>query len=158
MSVENEISQLINQIYTVELVLKTFHARARKYEDVLLYDSEAHTLEVIAGHEGISQTQLGELTFRTKGATSIMVDKLIEKGLVCQQRMENNRRCCTLTLTDLGRAVNQAHMAYDAAHAKMVAESVEIDAASLHTANQILSRLIDFYTTFPEAGQADKNI
>lgn len=157
MSVENEINQLINQIYTVELVLKTFHARPRKYEGVLLYDSEAHTLEVIAGNEGISQTQLGELTFRTKGATSIMVDKLIEKGLICQQRIKSNRRCCALTLTDLGHAVNQAHMAYDAAHAKMVAESVKIDEASLHSANQILTCIIDFYTNFPQTDRIDEN-
>lgn len=148
MSVANEINHLINQIYTAELILKGFHVRPRAYGDTVLYDSETHTLEVIADNEGITQTQLGELTFRTKGATSIMVDKLIQKGLVYQQRDENNRRRCQLFLTELGRTVNKAHKAYDAAHSERIAALSGIDEEDLHEVNETLSHLIDVYMQF----------
>lgn len=148
MSAAKEINRLINQIYTAELILKAFHARPHTYGDTVLYDSESHTLEVIADNQGITQTQLGELTFRTKGATSIMVDKLIQKGLVSQKRDESNRRRCRLFLTELGRMVNKAHKDYDAAHSERIAALSEMNEEALHETNETLSHLIDVYTQF----------
>ena len=100
MTAEKEIAHLINQLYTVETLMKVFHRDPHSYCGVTLYDCEAHTLEKIAENEGLSQAQLTRMTFRTKGATSVMVDKLIQKGLVYRDRPEKDRRQCLLRLTE----------------------------------------------------------
>ena len=75
-----------------------------------LTPTEAHTLKMIALNEGISQTELSEQMYRTAGATSVMVDKLVEKGLVHRQRVDGDQRRYLLTLTDRGRLVHASHI------------------------------------------------
>lgn len=151
MSAANEINRLIDQVYTIELLLKSFHAKPRSYDGLTIYDSETHTLKIIAENEGISQTQLSERTFRTKGATSLMVDKLIEKGLIRRQRTPDDQRRYFLALTDKGRAVHLSHLAYDKAHAEMVAAASGIGQEDLKLTNGVLERLITFYEKYQQA-------
>ena len=148
MSASNEINHLINQLYTVELIMKALRVRPRSYFDIELYDNEAHTLEMIVENEGLSQAELTERMFRTKGSTSVMVDKLIKKGLVSREKLETDRRYCILTPTEKGRKVNQAHINYDMEHARLVAESINLKEEELKETNRILEHLIEFYTDF----------
>lgn len=148
MSVSNEIYHLINQLYTVELIMKALRVRPRNYLGEELYDNESHTLEMIVENEGISQAGLTEKMFRTKGSTSVMVDKLIEKGLVSREKSESDRRYCVLVPTEKGREVNQAHINRDMEHASIVAESIDLCEEELKETNKSLEKLIEFYTEF----------
>ena len=118
MSSINEIAKLVESLYAVDRILTAIQKKPNEYAGISLYASEAHTLKLIAQNEGISQMELSEQMYRTKGATSVMVDKLVEKGLVNRNREEGNQRRYLLTLTELGRVVSQAHMDYDDEHAR----------------------------------------
>lgn len=148
MSVSNEIYHLINQLYTIELIMKALRVRPRNYLGEELYDNESHTLEMIVENEGISQAVLTEKMFRTKGSTSVMVDKLIEKGLVSREKSESDRRYSVLVPTEKGREVNQAHINRDMEHASIVAESIDLCEEELKETNKSLEKLIEFYTEF----------
>ncbi|XCP85552.1 MarR family transcriptional regulator [Roseburia hominis] len=148
MSVSTEIYHLINQLYTVELIMKALRVRPRDYLGEELYDNESHTLEMIVENEGISQAGLTEKMFRTKGSTSVMVDKLIEKGLVFREKLDSDRRYCVLIPTEKGRKVNQAHIKRDMEHASIVAESIDLCEEEVKQTNESLEKLIGFYTEF----------
>ena len=106
----------------------------------------AHTLKAIAQSEGISQAELSGQMFRTKGATSVVVDKLVEKGLVVRTREDGNQRRYFLTLTERGWAVHQAHLAYDEAHAAWAAQHLGLSEADLAGVNRSLEQVIQFYS------------
>ena len=147
MTAEKEIAHLINQLYTVETLMKVFHRDPHSYCGVTLYDCEAHTLEKIAENEGLSQAQLTRMTFRTKGATSVMVDELLQKGLGYRARPAQDRRQCLLRLTEKGREVDRQHQERDLRHARLVAEQAGLTGEELAQANQVLDRLVEFYST-----------
>lgn len=146
MSTIDEISTLIDQIYTMDRIIAALQKRPIDYGGVFLYANEAHTLKTIAQNEGISQTELSDLMFRTKGATSIMVDKLVEKGLVSRQREDLDQRRYLLSVTELGRQVHARHLARDEAHAYRAAAQLELDEESIRTTNGVLTRIIAFYS------------
>ena len=142
MSSINEIESL----YAVDRILTAIQKKPNEYAGISLYASEAHTLKLIAQNEGISQMELSEQMYRTKGATSVMVDKLVEKGLVNRNREEGNQRRYLLTLTELGRVVSQAHMDYDDEHARWVAEGLGLTEEELQVTDRSLNRIIEFYS------------
>mgnify|MGYP002648682467 CR=1 FL=1 len=146
MSTIDEISTLIDRLYTMDRIISAFQKRPIEYGPVSLYANEAHTLKAIAQNEGISQTELSDLMFRTKGATSIEVDKLVEKGLVNRRRVDQDQRRYLLSLTELGRQVHDRHLARDEAHAQWVAEQLGLEEDALRTTNDALARFIQFYS------------
>ena len=141
-----EISKMIEQLYTMDRIISAMQKKPHDYGGELLYANEAHTLKAIAQNEGISQTELSDLMFRTKGATSIVVDKLVEKGLVNRRRVDQDQRRYLLSLTELGRQVHDRHLARDEAHAQWVAEQLGLEEDALRTTNDALSRFIQFYS------------
>ena len=146
MSTVEEISKMIEQLYTIDRIITAMQKKPHTYEGVRLYANEAHTLKAIAEEEGISQAALSDRMIRTKGATSVMVDKLVEKGLVLRERERGNQRRYLLTLTDKGRRVNAAHLAFDMAHADDLALALELSEAELSTVNRTLQKTIRFYS------------
>lgn len=146
MSTIDEISTLIDQLYTMDRILTAMQKRPIEYAGVSLHANEAHTLKAIAQNEGISQTELSDRMFRTKGATSVMVDKLVEKGLVHRQRVDGDQRRYLLTLTEQGRLVHRQHLAYDEAHARWAADRLGLEKDSLQVTNQVMEQLIHFYS------------
>ena len=145
MSAAHEIHRLINQIYVIEQILRSVRTDPKDYLGVSLYDNEAHTLKTIAENEGISQAQLTALMFRTKGPTSLVVDKLIEKGLVQRTRADDDRRRYLLSLTEQGRSANQAHISYDMEYAEQLALATGLDEHLLAQTNDVVAQLIGYY-------------
>ena len=146
MSKEEQISVLIEQMYNLDRILAALEKRPRSYLGVSLYSNESHTLKQIAQNEGISQAELSERMYRTKGATSIAVDKLVEKGLIRREREEGNQRRYLLTLTDLGREVNKAHLRYDEEHALWASEHLGASEEELETTSRVLDQVIALYS------------
>ena len=145
MSTTGEISKLIEQLYTIDRIISAMQKRPHEYNGVTLYANEAHTLKMIAQNEGISQMELSERMFRTKGATSMVVDKLVCKGLVDRRRENSDQRRYLLTLTPLGKAAHEDHISYDDAHARKAAQELALNEDQLKALNQAMVQVIQFY-------------
>lgn len=60
-------------------------------------------LSTLSEREGITQSELAERLYVTKGNVSGLVDRLVEAGLVERRAIANDRRSYALHLTALGR-------------------------------------------------------
>jgi MarR family transcriptional regulator, organic hydroperoxide resistance regulator len=60
-------------------------------------------LSTLSEREGITQSELAERLYVTKGNVSGLVDRLVEAGMVERRAIANDRRSYALHLTDRGR-------------------------------------------------------
>ncbi len=151
-----ELSDMVDNFFLRGRQIRSMENKPRYYgSDVLLYPNEVYTLKAIARQEGINQKDLSEQMFRTKGATSMVVRKLKEKGLVVQRESETDQRICKLYTTEKGRHVYQTHLEYDKRYVKHLAESLDVALEDLVTMNRILRMLNDrFNRRYQERGEA----
>ena len=150
MSAGEKLAELEEQLYAAHWMMAAMQKRPRSFGEVTLYANEAHTLNMIARHEGISQTALSTLMLRTKGATSAMVDKLVEKGLVARQRVEGDQRRYLLTPTPLGRQVHEMLLDHKQTHASKMAQAMSFSSKELETAVKVLTVLVNYYASLCE--------
>lgn len=68
-------------------------------------------LNFIANHEPCTMSEITEFLGVLASTATRRVDKLVEKGLLLRQRIEEDRRTVYLRLTDLGREVHQTFFA-----------------------------------------------
>ena len=94
---------------------------------VPLYGSEIHTAQAIGKSVGINVTRLAEKMGVTKGATSQVVSKLVEKGVVRKARAQGNAKEVVLDLTELGRTGVRNHEKFDMEIFESVREYCEPD-------------------------------
>lgn len=146
MSKTEELARLIEQLYATDCVLTAMQKKPHIYAGVSLHTNEAHTLKMIAQSEGISQIELSDQMLRTKGATSLMVDKLVEKGLVRRERVDGDQRRYLLTLTEAGLAVHAAHLARDEYHTEKAGRELSLTEEDLTAANRVLEQINTFYS------------
>lgn len=141
----DELIRLVENFYEVERVVGALDKVPRSYDtEYLLYTNEVHTLKMIAQNEGINQKTLSERMLRTKGATSVMVDKLMQKGLVVRKPSEEDARIMNLFLTPEGRKVNKAHICYDEKKIGIWRESLNITDSQVRTANEVIGEFVRF--------------
>lgn len=77
--------------------------------------TEAHMLNSIASTPGTTVTDLARRWERTTGAICQTLSKLDKKDLILRQKTEENSKNVHLYPSELGWAVNRAHMMYDIA-------------------------------------------
>ena len=127
---------LMNTASTVESIDTTFRRLSEKadmlYFFVALYSNyigkvrhygigpemtmtEAHMLNSIALTPGATVTELARRWERTTGAVCQTLAKLDKKGLIERKKAQNNSKNVLLYPSELGFAVNRAHMMYDIA-------------------------------------------
>lgn len=80
--------------------------------DILLTRKEIHTIQLIGQHPQIGIVELAERQGITKGATSQMVKKLVEKGLVIKKQSLSSEAEICLELTELGQKAFKGHDDY----------------------------------------------
>ena len=142
--IENAV-RLIENLYTVERIITAMEKEPKCYgTDELLYANEVHTLKMIAQFRGITQKELTEKMFRTKGATSIMIKKLEKKGFITRQEDEMDARILRLYLTDKGKMVNELHLKYDEDKITQWMEDLKFFDEEVITTNQVLEVFTDF--------------
>ncbi len=146
MPIQQHLSTLIDQLHILKRITSAIEKQPKTYMGVSLHSNEAHTLKLIAQNEGISQADLSERMYRTKGATSVAVDKLVKKGLIHREREEGNQRRYLLTLTDLGRQVNAAHLCYDDDHTEWAAKYLDLTEEELAVTIKTVDRIIALYS------------
>jgi DNA-binding MarR family transcriptional regulator len=70
-----------------------------------LTPAQAEVLEVIREHGPLTLAELGKLLICENGSPSRLVDTLVQRGYICRERGEHDRRIVTLTLTHAGDQV-----------------------------------------------------
>lgn len=93
------------------------------YSDLMLYEIESikkglikdisfreiHTIEII-GHMGTStMRELSDKANVKQSTMTVMIDKLIKKGLVKRFRSKDDRRIVNVELTELGHKTHKEH-------------------------------------------------
>ncbi|KGR83054.1 MarR family winged helix-turn-helix transcriptional regulator [Lysinibacillus boronitolerans] len=106
--------ELMESIYEVSRITSIYESIPRKYgTDDELYMVEAHTINLIGDKIKTNTSELTQLTDKTKGAISQMVDKLVKKGLVLKYKNPANNREVIIELTEKGQQVYEYHKALD---------------------------------------------
>lgn len=90
--------------------LARLHARlanavAQRLRETGLTIPQFDVLSTLTEQEGITQQQLAQRLYVTKGNISGILDRLTEQGLVTRTALENDKRSNALALTAKGRAV-----------------------------------------------------
>lgn len=147
MSAAEAMSEAIEKFYTINRILNDLQKKPHTYASETLYANEAHTLKLIAQNEGISQSELSDRMFRTKGATSVVVDSLVSRGLVKREREQGNQRRYLLSITERGKEVHDAHIAYDTASAQRASIATGLSENQLAELSSNLDKLIEFYSS-----------
>lgn len=146
MNYPKEFDELVNSFYEIERILNALEKKPRIYDtDVLLYSGETHTLKAIAENEGITQKELSELMYRTKGATSLMIDKLVKKGLVTKSPGRGDQRKTTLCLTEKGKHIHDDHLKLDNDRLTTWFQNTQIPHEQLVIANQVVKEYLKKY-------------
>lgn len=80
--------------------------------NVLLYQSEIHTIEAIHNHGNISASTLSNILGITNGAITQIITKLKQKNLVEQYTTATNKKTVYYRLTNKGLIANNGHEIY----------------------------------------------
>lgn len=114
MKKEEIIYELMESVYDLSRQISSYESIPRKYgtEDEL-YMVEAHTINLIGNKTQTTASELANLTKKTKGAISQMVNKLIKKGLVLKSKNPIDKREYILELTKKGKMVYDFHYQLD---------------------------------------------
>lgn len=143
---EKEFEKLIDNFYEVERIVGTLEKNPRSYNtDHLVYYNEAHTLKMIAENEGTNQQELSHKMMRTKGATSVMVEKLVKKGFLEKRLGEKDQRSSTLYLTDSGWELHEYHKKYDENRLNGWIHGMDLNLEDLEIANKVIAKAIGYY-------------
>ncbi len=92
----------------VRLHRRTSAAIARELKALGLSIPQFDLLSTLTEREGVSQQELAQRLYVTKGNVSGLVDRLVEAGLVERRALAGDRRSHALHLTGRGRELAQA--------------------------------------------------
>lgn len=135
----SDVTNFIDNLYTLSRFFRSAETKPRYYgTDILLYPNEAYTLRAIAECPGTNQTEISQRMHRTKGATSVVVQKLIRKGLaVCKNESIDQRVGC-LYATEKGMEVYQLHRDYDNRYLQMISREMNMPLEELELVNKAI--------------------
>lgn len=144
MGSKTNAANFIDNLYTLSRYFRSAETKPRYYgTDILLYPNEAYTLRAIAENPGISQTEISSRMYRTKGATSVVVQKLIQKGLAVCRSESLDQRIGSLYVTEKGNEVCQSHRDYDARYMDMLSQELDISMEELDLVNDTIVRFME---------------
>lgn len=149
-----ELSDMVENLYKHGRQIRSMENKPRYYgSDMLLYPNEIYTLKAIAQHEGINQTELSEAMFRTKGATSTAVQKLVQKGLVEQRTGGQDLRFSQLYPTPKGMEIHEAHLEYDLKYVDVLCQRLNLNREDLANVNRVLRLMTNDFSMRTRLGE-----
>lgn len=95
----------------IRLHRRAFAAIAGELKGIGLSIPQFDLVSTLTEREGLSQQELAERLYVTKGNVSGLVDRLVEAGLVERRPIPGDRRSHALHLTDRGRALAERGIA-----------------------------------------------
>ena len=142
---EMMIWEIMEQLNVYSRISRSYNTTARTYgNDELLYQAEVHTIHYIGRNEGLSLNDLAQITQRSKGPTSTMVEALVKRGLITKRRSAEDQRRIELYLTEKGQEVFHFHEGLDAANYSAISKNAsEISDEEWVNAFKVIKRVID---------------
>ena len=114
---EQQREALLGQIWAAQDeaydLMYEYDSLPHRYGAHILYQSEAHIIDLIGEHPEITVTELAAILKKTPSACSQIVRKLKEKGWVEQTRNRDNNRQFNLKLTESGQKVYEDHLEFN---------------------------------------------
>lgn len=104
---------MMEELKLTNQLMNEYDSLPHDYGNEVLYQSEAHLIQCIGYHEGITVTEASKILKKTKSACSQMVKKLVNKNWVQQTRNKENSREYKLYLTPEGLTVYEHHENFD---------------------------------------------
>ncbi len=154
---KTEIKLLLNKMaslfdYTKDLV--ETHEKSLKdlliqYDYKNIYDknlmiSEFHVIDCIGKNRLLNATFISKELDMTKGAISKITAKLLEKGLIKANRLENNKKEIYYTLTAQGREAFEIHeKLHEKENEKLLAIFDKYNKEELNTISKFLDDLLN---------------
>ena len=108
------LEQIWNQQNQAYDLMCEYDAMPHRYGACMLYQAQAHMIDLIAQYPDITAADLAVILRKTPSACSQTLRKLREKGLVEQLRNTANNRQYKLQLTESGQALYRDHAAFSA--------------------------------------------
>ena len=109
--------ELLEQIWaaqdTAYDLMSEYDSLPHSYGENVLYQAEAHLIDRIALHPGVTVTDLANMVRKTPSACSQLIRKLREKGWISQILNTENHREYRLFLTDSGKKIFRDHDAFE---------------------------------------------
>lgn len=135
---EKERTELLKKIWAAEDeaydLMCEYDSLPHHYGENILYQAEAHIIDLIAEYPDITITDLANILRKTPSACSQIVRKLKEKGWVEQERNPENNRQFKLRLTEGGMKVYKDHTEFNRACQELTFEKLrDFSAADLET-------------------------
>ena len=104
-------------------------AFSKRLRAIKLSIPQCDVLCALLGHEGVSQQDLAERLFVTKGNISGLIDRLVSSDLVDRRKLRGDRRTHAIYLTPKGRQLGEQGLALQRAFVEQVLG--RLDAAQL---------------------------
>ena len=121
---------------------------ARVMRDKGLSVPQFDVLSTLSEREGVTQQDIAERLYVTKGNISGLIDRMAEAGLVERRALPNDRRSHALYITPLGR---EALARGDALQREMIARTLgQLPDAEIRALYEILGRWRDKVRDLPE--------
>lgn len=153
----DQILKLSDNFFEIGIMTTALDKKVHHYgTDFPLHSNEVHTLKVIASKEGISQKELSDIMMRTKGATSVVLDKLVSKGLIIKKEQQDDMRVCSLYLTEQGHSVNKIHNDYDLSVVSEWVKGADITDEEIKITNNTIKKCLKYYTDVYLKSQENK--
>lgn len=116
---ENRRENLLRQIWSAQDeaydLMYEYDTLPHRYGENVLYQSEAHIIDLIGEHPEITVTELADILKKTASACSQIVRKLRDKDWVEQKRNPENNRVYNLHLTESGKIIYKNHVDFNRA-------------------------------------------
>ena len=100
---------------------------AAEDDDLRLNPSDIQALLFIADHPGCTARAVGQHLGVVPTTTSALLDRLVRRGLVLRERVENNRRVVRLNLLQAGRERVRRIIETSNAHCRAMLEALKPD-------------------------------
>ncbi len=110
----NQLNKRAEIIYRFVSLYNDYVYEERDYgTGIQLKMIEIHALTLVEQNPGITATELAGRLYKTKGAISQTLKKLVRDGLVRRQYKENDSKTMLLYATETGESLSNAHKIYD---------------------------------------------
>ncbi len=142
---EKSFEDMMEKLYSLA-TLMTKNSKPKQYgSNDLLFLFEVHTVKMIYENPGRSLGELAAMSYRTKGAMSLMIDKLVKKGIVEKKKSAKDERRYVIDLTEKGRRVGAFHEDYDKEKYGDILDTMdEVTTGDIDKTNAILLSLIHY--------------
>ena len=102
-----EINELLVKIYNNIMTYEEVSLQAAEFKDLSI--TEIHTLKAIGVNGQIGMSDVAKKLAITHGTLTIAINRLVRKGYVIRNRIEQDRRVVVVELSDKGRGAYELH-------------------------------------------------